>query len=253
MNGISKLEKLTDSLARAELSKNDDISSLEKSLKDLFSGSGVRLDRLEKLIELISEVNPITGWWELMNEVLNIFKWNTTGLRETEKRPDLKILDSQIDAGGLEKFCEKLDLGKVSQAITAIVRPRINLWQKRGTNEIEFSQASQGEKATILLNVLMRQHGGPLLIDQPEEDLDNRIIGDIVTATRQAKSKKQLIFATHNANLVVNGDAELVIDLASGSINQVGAIDIEEIRVAITDTMEGGKDAFELRRKKYNF
>lgn len=251
--GISVLAELTDNLARAELSEKADLAELDQAIKDLFAGSGVRADRLDKLLDNVASKDPILGWWDLMNEVLSIFKWNTTGLRETEKRPTLDLLDNIIDLGGLEKFCERLDVERVSRAITAIVRPRVRLLQKRGSSEIEFSRASQGEKATILLNVLMRQEGGPLLLDQPEEDLDNRIIGDIVSATRRAKIKKQLLFATHNANLVVNGDAELVIDLAAGCISQIGAIDVESLRVSITDTMEGGKDAFELRRKKYNF
>ena len=92
-----------------------------------------------------------------------------------------------------------------------------------------------------------------MILDQPEEDLDNRIIGEIVTATHDAKTRKQLIFATHNANLVVNGDAELVVDLINGRINQIGAIDLEPLCESITETMEGGKAAFELRRRKYNF
>lgn len=99
----------------------------------------------------------------------------------------------------------------------------------------------------------MRQEGGPLLIDQPEEDLDNRIINEIIGAIREAKDRRQLVFATHNANLVVNGDAELVLDLAVGVVASAGAIDDGPVRDAITATMEGGRDAFELRRKKYNF
>lgn len=251
--GISVLSELTDNLARAELSDDANLTELEQAIRDLFASSGVRAERLDKLLDHVANKDPIVGWWDLMKEVLFILKWNTTGLRETEKRPTLELLDNIIDLGGLEKFCERLDIERVSRAITVIVRPRVRLLQKRGTKEIEFSRASQGEKATILLNVLMRQEGGPLLLDQPEEDLDNRIIGDIVSATRQAKIKKQLLFATHNANLVVNGDAELVIDLTAGNISQIGAIDLESLRISITDTMEGGKDAFELRRKKYNF
>lgn len=251
--GISTLAELTGGLARAELSSEEDLSELEKAVKELFIGSGVHNERLERLLKKIAEKDPVANWWHLMEEVLSILKWKTTGLRETEKRPPLELLDSEIDKNGLEKFCERLDIERVSKALTALVRPRIKLLQKRGSSEIEFNRSSQGEKATIILNVLMRQDGGPLLLDQPEEDLDNRIIGDIVTSTRQAKIKKQLLFATHNANLVVNGDAELVIDLASGTINQIGAIDIKSLRTSIMDTMEGGKDAFELRRKKYNF
>jgi type III restriction enzyme len=77
----------------------------------------------------------------------------------------------------------------------------------------------------------------------------------------QAKQKRQLIFASHNANLVVNGDAELVAwcdhraagDQSGGKIAGEGAIDVHEVREAIKRIMEGGEAAFKLRREKYGF
>lgn len=62
-----------------------------------------------------------------------------------------------------------------------------------------------------LLKTLLNQAGPPLIIDQAEEDLDNPVMLHIVDQVWQAKQKRQLIFASHNANLVVNGDAELVV------------------------------------------
>jgi len=249
----SQLAGLTNDQARAELAATDDTSDLEKTLNALFQGSGVRASRIEELLKTVNTRNTLDNWWKLIDELLAVLRWKITGLHETEQRPPLPMLEPAIDKGGLQKFCDQLAVDRVGNILTAIVRPRIRLLQKRGSTEVEFSQASQGEKATILLNVLMRQPGGPLILDQPEEDLDNRIIGEIVTATHDAKTRKQLIFATHNANLVVNGDAELVVDLINGRINQIGAIDLEPLCESITETMEGGKAAFELRRRKYNF
>lgn len=249
----NQLATLTNDQARAELATTDDTSELEKTLNALFQGSGVRTNRIEELLRTINAHNTLDNWWALIDELLAVLRWKITGLHETEQRPPLPMLEQAIDKGGLQKFCDQLAIDRVGNILTAVVRPRIHLLQKRGSTEIAFSQASQGEKATILLNVLMRQPGGPLILDQPEEDLDNRIIGEIVTATHDAKTRKQLIFATHNANLVVNGDAELVVDLINGRINQLGAIDLEPLCESITETMEGGKEAFELRRRKYNF
>jgi len=98
-----------------------------------------------------------------------------------------------------------------------------------------------------------------LLIDQPEEDLDSQIIQDVVTRLWIAKGNRQIIFASHNANLVVNGDAELVVvcdyrsigDQSVGQIKTEGAIDVTEVREAITHIMEGGERAFRLRKEKY--
>lgn len=130
-----------------------------------------------------------------------------------------------------------------------------------GSSEIAFEQASAGQQATALLKVLLHESGGPLIIDQPEEDLDNAVIEQIVRAIWEAKQQRQIIVASHNANLVVNGDAELVIhcdyiaedDRSKGKIRDLGAIDVRDIRDAITRVMEGGRRAFELRKEKYGF
>jgi type III restriction enzyme len=109
--------------------------------------------------------------------------------------------------------------------------------------------------------VLLKQEGPPLIIDQPEEDLDNQVILDIVDDIWAAKNRRQVLISSHNANLVVNGDADLVIvcdyrragDQSGGRIKTAGAIDVEQIRNEITTVMEGGRDAFKLRKDKYGF
>jgi chromosome segregation protein len=126
---------------------------------------------------------------------------------------------------------------------------------------IQFSDASAGQQATALLRVLLNQAGPPLLIDQPEEDLDNQVILEIVQEIWKAKTRRQIIFSSHNPNIVVNGDADLVIccdyrtagDHSGGRIKCCGAIDVDEIKKEITVVMEGGRDAFRLRKDKYGF
>lgn len=134
-------------------------------------------------------------------------------------------------------------------------------YQQREGEYIKFSDASAGQQATALLKVLLKQDGPPLIIDQPEEDLDNQVILNIVEDVSSAKGKRRVVFASHNANIVVNGDADLVIvcdyrtagDHSGGRIKCQGAIDIDEIRNEITTIMEGGKETFKLRKQKYGF
>lgn len=100
-----------------------------------------------------------------------------------------------------------------------------------------------------------------MIIDQPEDDLDNKIIHEIASDIWLAKTRRQLVFASHNANLVVNGDADLVLvfdyvvagEQTSGCIRAEGAIDDDAVRNPIAEVMEGGKDAFRLRADKYGF
>lgn len=100
-----------------------------------------------------------------------------------------------------------------------------------------------------------------MIIDQPEDDLDNETVLQIVSKIWSCKSRRQLVFSSHNANLVVNGDADLVLvcayldsgDQSAGHIKEQGAIDVSAVRDAITAVMEGGERAFRLRKEKYGF
>ena len=134
-------------------------------------------------------------------------------------------------------------------------------YQVRSDDFLPFENASPGQQATALLSILLLQDGPPLLIDQPEDDLNMKIINEIVETLWQAKTHRQVIFASHNANLVVNGDAELVICCdyrtsateSGGQIKLTGAIDVPEINREIAEVMEGGVKAFKLRQQKYGF
>ncbi|MCX5768925.1 MAG: AAA family ATPase, partial [Candidatus Hydrogenedentes bacterium] len=130
-----------------------------------------------------------------------------------------------------------------------------------GGERMPFESASPGQQATALLTVLLNQEGGPLLVDQPEDDLDNATINRIIDAVCSAKEKRQIIFTSHNANLVVNGDAELITvcnycsfeSRSAGRIEAAGAIEEPKICDAVKSVMEGGDRAFELRKAKYGF
>src|SRR5206468_13131179 len=99
---------------------------------------------------------------------------------------------------------------------------------------------------------LLNQEGAPLIIDQPEDDVESKLVKNIVEQIWKSKSHRQLIFTSHNANFVVNGDAELVIccdyrkagDKTAGHIKMTGQIDNSKIREEITAVTEGGKEAF---------
>jgi chromosome segregation protein len=123
---------------------------------------------------------------------------------------------------------------------------------------LPFEKASEGQRATVLLMMLLKQGGGPIIIDQPEGDLDNSVITKVVDLLHDIKHMRQLIFASHNANLVVNGSAEMVAIMNNDSaghrvVEASGAIDQPEVRIAITGNMEGGKEAFKDRQRKYGF
>lgn len=123
---------------------------------------------------------------------------------------------------------------------------------------------STGQKATAVLLLLLLESDAPLIVDQPEDDLDNRFITEgVVPRIREEKERRQFLFSTHNANIPVLGDAELIIGLsASGEADRghariapehMGSIDSRPVRELVEEILEGGKEAFETRRRKYGF
>lgn len=125
-------------------------------------------------------------------------------------------------------------------------------------------QLSKGQKATAVLLLLLLESDAPLVIDQPEDDLDNRFITEgVVPRIREGKRRRQFVFSTHNANIPVLGDAELILGLrasgeASGgrafiSPEHMGSIDSPSVRALVEEVLEGGRTAFETRRRKYGF
>lgn len=128
---------------------------------------------------------------------------------------------------------------------------------KDGESFKPVEQGSPGQKTAALLAFILSYGNEPLVLDQPEDDLDNHLIYDlIVTQLREIKQKRQVLVVTHNANIVVNGDAENVIalDVRSGQTRIVtqGGLQEPSIRDEICRVMEGGKEAFDQRYKRIN-
>ena len=125
-------------------------------------------------------------------------------------------------------------------------------------NGVVIQELSLGQRATALLQLLMALEGHPVfLIDQPEDDLDNEtIFRHVVEPLLRVKARSQFIIATHNPNIPVLGDAELVHachEVNKGSYAHTsGSLDSSRTREAIVSIMEGGAQAFEQRQKIYS-
>ena len=144
-----------------------------------------------------------------------------------------------------------------------------------------FASMSQGKQAFVILKLLLEfsDKTCPILIDQPEDSLDNRAIyKDLVKYLRKKKTERQIIIVTHNPNVVVGADSELIIianqhgkdspnqnhikfQYKSGSLENTFALietkecilDKQGIREHVCEILEGGKEAFEKRERKYGF
>ncbi|QIH75191.1 AAA family ATPase [Macrococcoides canis] len=134
----------------------------------------------------------------------------------------------------------------------------VSLLRSDGTiaGTLQNNGLSDGQKNTVILMLLLARGEKPIIIDQPEDELDSDFIyNQLVPMIRKIKLKRQIIISSHNANLPVNGDAEyihsLVVDNGKGNIRALGGIDNEDVKKAVLDIMEGSKEAFEKRRNKY--
>ncbi len=118
----------------------------------------------------------------------------------------------------------------------------------------EASHLSTGQRCTVVLPILLRQSDRPLLIDQPEDNLDNAFVFDtVVSALRSVKLRRQIVFVTHNPNIPVLGGADRVFvfdsDGRRAKVIQAGTVD--ECKEAVERILEGGPAAFFERMKRY--
>jgi DNA repair exonuclease SbcCD ATPase subunit len=194
---------------------------------------------------------------------------NSNGIEDIEqnlaniKNKVRKIASDQYDAGTVADRRFATHIGKLQPEVI----DRLDLWFPEDSLNVQYSstgdgqhfrsiqEGSPGQKTAALLAFLLSYGEEPLILDQPEDDLDNHLIYDlIVTQLREVKCHRQVVVVTHNANIVVNGDAELVVALAArGGETQKeceGSLQERLVRQTICTVMEGGSKAFEQRYRR---
>jgi ABC-type arginine transport system ATPase subunit len=175
-------------------------------------------------------------------------------------RSHMKIATTaKVSSEWAERIVEKLCYWGILfelQALAKQPKPIITVRTKSTPQkEIPVLQLSDGQRHTILLTIaLLAETNVPLVIDQPEDDLDNAFIfSSIVTTLRAIKEKRQVILVTHNANIAVLGDSELILPMCRendcGKAKERGSIDTEATKLCAQNVLEGGPAAF-LRRKE---
>ncbi|MFA6007948.1 MAG: AAA family ATPase [Candidatus Shapirobacteria bacterium] len=184
-------------------------------------------------------------------------------LRETTLKGVLDLHADFISVyESLDSICNGLgDSSDVFRRYFNESRASLLTWQVPNLFQIEYHgkelrEHSLGQRASaLILFILSQRDNDVIIIDQPEDDLDNQtIFEDVIKLIRYLKKDIQFIFATHNANFPVLGDAEQVGACAfvSGSADiQVGSIDEPGIQKAIVSIMEGGHEAFARRKEIY--
>jgi energy-coupling factor transporter ATP-binding protein EcfA2 len=150
-----------------------------------------------------------------------------------------------------------LGQGEIKRGLETLVLPdMVTIYLMDGENEKAGNQLSTGQRCTAVLPLLLKAAKPPLVIDQPEDQLDNSYVYQVlVKRMRDLKEGRQFILATHNPNIPVLADAEQILVLSSdghrGELKESGSIEAPAIKELIQSIMEGGKDAFKRRAQCY--
>ena len=256
-----KIETLSGGRIKADLHVDGGWADIREAVDRLSAKSGSQGEsRQTQVTEQIAASSPWGFLDALRAECLGALRYKYVGSNIAGEQPSYPTLARTI--GGTDKTLstclDLVDLPRVEAIATATPQPDIALSYCDDDRKISFEQASEGQRAAALLLMLLEQPGGPLIVDQPEGDLDNKVISAVTEKLHDAKRRRQIIFASHNANIVVNGSSELVVsmDLANGgkrAIHCGGAIDRADVCATITSTMEGGEKAFRDRKSKYGY
>ncbi|MBA3430574.1 MAG: ATP-binding protein, partial [Actinobacteria bacterium] len=136
-------------------------------------------------------------------------------------------------------------------------RARIEVQRRGESQRRQFDHLSAGQQRSVLLGLLLcAQRNEPLVLDQPEDHLDGQYIASsVVGHLEAAKERRQILIATHSANLTVLGDAELVVpmivDGGKGRPDEPGAVDRPQTRNQVCALLEGGVAAYRRRGERY--
>lgn len=244
----TRVTRALDKRVRVEVSMAGNREPLTKLLRE---ASGV--PRLAETIKALTERSTLS-----LTELVAAWR---SGKEELVKRFGIPAAQAEKLAQSSSEVMfrtEELDLGSTTRIeLNTGAEGEDAQWQT-------LEQLSTGQKATAVLLLLLLESEAPLVVDQPEDDLDNRFITEgVVPKMREEKRRRQFLFSTHNANIPVLGDAELIVGLSTAGDQQevhgrvspdyMGSIDSPKVRVLVEEILEGGKVAFEMRRLKYGF
>lgn len=198
----------------------------------------------------IAEGSPDTGEWLVQDDDTIIFKYRSEKVKEY-----FRWLSRMYDEGILDPdFATKQEFYNLLCGLNYI---GVAYKLKMGGRDLE--ELSPGERGIVLLvfYLALSKNNIPIIIDQPEDNLDNQsVYSKLVPCICEAKKKRQVIIVTHNPNIAIACDAEQIVYCHMNKTTheiqyKSGAIEEPEIRKCVVDVLEGTYPAFDLRKKKY--
>ncbi|ETI86570.1 MAG: hypothetical protein Q613_PSC00274G0001 [Propionibacterium sp. DORA_15] len=219
---------------------------------------------VNNLIKFLKEENGLG--YSTLEWIKNHQSFNLPKFINLIKDRDSEAIYDEYKDSGLKKnkadILSNMDYERIlhleSIELENIIDIQLNVGSDENIKFRSLNKLSKGQQCTAILNLLTLSNDDPLLVDQPEDNLDNSFItNNLVENIRKLKINRQFIFATHNANIPVFGDAELIVIMENengqGIINNesLGSIDNNLVRNSVIQILEGGDVAFKMRKNKY--
>ncbi len=236
----ARLQSQAGAKVRVRVQRNADVLEYQEKLLSALYGS--KLKNQDDLLRVLCALRPEDLAVMIRDDDFTEFDTHTSFGRERGR----KVLDA------LRQNIDPLQLEILQIDDRVIIELDVSTGSTKKFKDA--SELSQGQKCTALLPILLARRDTPLVIDQPEDNLDNHFIYEtVVESILRLKPGRQMIFITHNANIPVLGEAEMVVVMNSdgqrGFVQKAGTVD--QCRDEIIDLLEGGEEAFQLRRKRY--
>ena len=240
---LQKVYSRNENLIKIKVNQFSNDSDLMDSIGQILGINAYEKDREE----MANAIGLHKGWqwsWKkmdvLIDDMRKVSSQQPTSWDIQDKRFLVvlqKLPPERIDR--LALYCPKDDV-------------EVEFRERKGTSWKPLPQGSPGQQAAALLAFILGHGKEPIIIDQPEDDLDNALIYDLlVRRLREVKQHRQVIVVTHNPNIVVNGTAELVlslkVDRGQTRIGCHGGLQDKHVRDEICRVMEGGREALERR------
>ena len=240
------VRETSSDVIRVEIDKFGAVANLADELRETLGIERFEDDRREIGQRIHPEPNLPWDWCRLDSEIANMRRFHSGKLDSWETRD--RRFESALRKVPPERI-DRLALYLPEDSVTVDFREH----QDGGWRSL--AQGSPGQQTAALLAFVLGYGSEPIILDQPEDDLDNTLIYELlVTRLRETKLRRQIIVVTHNPNIVVHGDAELVISLDTvGGRSKIvcqGGLQERRVRDEICRVMEGGREAFESRYRR---
>lgn len=243
LNAITELNKNFEGAIVINLTFSGITIPFEDKLRESLKGSSIRYN------ELIPRIVEVFTTDEFASVIHNRDLDRLQSISGIDDRRARSILDALYETEAIYDI-EKLYCDDLPE-----FNLRIHEGEMLSENYRKSDELSMGQRCTTVLPIIFAVSENPLIIDQPEDNLDNLYISSkIHEIIRKQKNQRQLILITHNPNIPVLSDSEHNVFLKfdrKSSIDKIGSV--EDVKINIIELLEGGEKAFKLRRDKYGY